>query len=95
MRMPGFTAEAACRKRSGCYHQKAGGAGGSRNGARILPAVRTKLYGPKAVKGLCANGGAFWPQGGTTSTYGCMRADGSGIVCGGVTAEQQNSCDTF
>ncbi len=47
------------------------------------------------VQKMCGNTGVFWPEGGTTATYGCMNKDGSGIVCGGVTPKDKKTCDTF
>ena len=46
------------------------------------------------VQGRCAEGGVYWrtsPHG----TYGCMNPDGSGIICGGVTARDKKTCSTF
>jgi hypothetical protein len=42
-----------------------------------------------------AGGGTSWVPGKTGHTSGCMNADGSGVVCGGVTSAQKNSCSTF
>ena len=39
--------------------------------------------------------GFTWGTGPTTATTGCVMSDGSGVVCGGVTGQQQQSCDTF
>jgi len=39
--------------------------------------------------------GAHWSAGGTTATSGCMNKNGHGVVCGGVTDKQKNSCSTF
>jgi len=48
------------------------------------------------VQGRCSgDGDVYWTEGKTGSTYGCLRADGSGIVCGGVTAQQKQTCSTF
>lgn len=41
------------------------------------------------------NGGTTFPKKGASGTFGCIRGDGSGIVCGGVTAKQKKTCDTF
>jgi hypothetical protein len=38
--------------------------------------------------------GVTWARG-EGVTMGCMNSDGSGVVCGGVTAKQQKTCDTF
>ena len=42
-----------------------------------------------------AHGGTTFPKKGANGTFGCMRGDGSGIVCGGVTSKQKKTCDTF
>ncbi len=55
-------------------------------------AERVKLQTQKQVKAGC--GGVYFPPSGA-GVYGCMNNDGSGIVCGGVTQAQKNSCDTF
>jgi hypothetical protein len=48
------------------------------------------------VQGKCSDDGdVYWTEGKTGSTYGCLHADGSGIVCGGVTAQQKQTCSTF
>jgi hypothetical protein len=48
------------------------------------------------VQGKCnGDGDVYWTEGKTGSTYGCLHADGSGIVCGGVTAQQKKTCSTF
>jgi hypothetical protein len=41
------------------------------------------------------NGGVSWPQSGKNQTYGCIDKNGDGLVCGGGSAEQQSTCDTF
>jgi hypothetical protein len=49
-----------------------------------------------SVEGRCgASGGVFFPKTGANSTYGCINKDGSGIVCGGVTAKDKKTCETF
>lgn len=59
-------------------------------------ADRVALQGRDKVQGKCGtSGGTYWSEGKTGHTYGCMNPDGSGIVCGGVTKDQKNSCDTF
>jgi hypothetical protein len=53
------------------------------------------LQSQSKVKRSCQNeGDVSWVKG-TGHTYGCMHADGSGIVCSGVTNAQKNSCSTF
>src|SRR5688572_17686787 len=50
----------------------------------------------KDVKKSCQDsGGVSFPKTGANSTYGCINKDGSGIVCGGVTAKDKKTCDTF
>ena len=92
MNMPGFTAEVTLYKRSARYYQKAGDV----NRAGILPALRIDSPGHTRIRNLCRqHGGTYWSEGKTTATYGCMLPNGSGIVCGGVTSDQKNTCDTF
>jgi hypothetical protein len=51
---------------------------------------------PDVVEGHCGeSGGVHFPKTGPNSTYGCINEDGSGIVCGGVTAKDKRTCDTF
>lgn len=51
---------------------------------------------PDAVEGRCnESGGVSFPKTGPNSTYGCINGDGSGIVCGGITAKDKRTCDTF
>lgn len=58
--------------------------------------VSIKDHSKDKVQGKCdGEGDVFWTQGKTGHTYGCMHADGSGIVCSGVTAAQKKTCDTF
>ncbi len=49
-------------------------------------------HGKKQVKDSCQ--GAYWPTSGG-GTYGCVNPDGSGIICGGVTAHDKKTCGTF
>ena len=47
------------------------------------------------VQGRCGtSGGTFWPSS-AGGTYGCMNPDGSGIVCGGMTPKDKQTCSTF
>lgn len=58
--------------------------------------VSIKGHNHDQVQGKCSgDGDVYWTEGKTGSTYGCLHADGSGIVCGGVTAQQKNTCSTF
>lgn len=50
---------------------------------------------PDAVEGRCFEKGVYFPKTGPNSTYGCMYDDGSGIVCGGKTKKDKETCDTF
>lgn len=76
--------------------------------AAILPFVAIGLIAESAmaktipvksqqeVKKSCKDsGGVSFPKTGPNSTYGCINKDGSGIVCGGVTAKDKKTCDTF
>jgi len=49
----------------------------------------------KAFTACDSNGGVSWPQSAESPTYGCIDKDGHGLVCGGGTAEQKATCDTF
>jgi hypothetical protein len=58
--------------------------------------VSIKNHSQSKVKGSCGgDGDVYWVPGSTGHTYGCMHGDGSGIVCGGVTAAQKKTCSTF
>ena len=49
-----------------------------------------------AALSKCSKGGGLnFTQSATSQTWGCLAADGHGIVCGGETAEQKKTCDTF
>ncbi len=64
--------------------------------AESAMAETVPLQSRDKVQGKCGtSGGTYWTEGKTGKTYGCMNPDGSGIVCGGVTKDQKNSCDTF
>ena len=49
----------------------------------------------KAQNDCVKNGGVEWPQSAESPTYGCIDKNGHGLVCGGGTAEQKATCDTF
>lgn len=49
----------------------------------------------KASSSCARGGGLTFTQSGTSKTYGCLAADGHGIVCGGETQEQKKTCDIF
>ena len=60
--------------------------------AEQIPAPKS----PDVIEGRCGtSGGLYFPKTGPNSTYGCINEDGSGIVCGGVTAKDKKTCDTF
>jgi len=64
--------------------------------AALAETVSIKDHSKDRVQGKCSgDGDVFWVQGKSGHTYGCMHADGSGIVCSGVTAAQKKTCDTF
>jgi hypothetical protein len=64
--------------------------------AALAETVPIKEHNKDKVQGKCSGeGDVFWVQGKTGHTYGCMHADGSGIVCSGVSPEQKKTCDTF
>ena len=62
-------------------------------GSGIAERISIKGHNPDQVAGHC--NGTTWPKTGANSTYGCMNEDGSGIVCGGVSASDKKTCDTF
>jgi hypothetical protein len=55
--------------------------------------ISIKGHGPGQVKAGCGKGGASFPPN-DNGVYGCLRADGSGIVCGG-TGKDAKTCDTW
>ncbi len=58
--------------------------------------ISIKGHNQDQVQGKCSgDGDVFWIPGKSGKTYGCLHADGSGIVCGGVTADDKKTCDTF
>ena len=58
--------------------------------------VAIKGHNHDQVQGKCSgDGDVYWTEGKEGSTYGCLHADGSGIVCSGVTAQQKKTCSTF
>lgn len=57
--------------------------------------VPVKGNSKKEVKSRCdESGGTYWPSS-AGGTYGCVNPDGSGIICGGVTAHDKKTCGTF
>jgi hypothetical protein len=64
--------------------------------AALAEVVSIKDHNKDKVQGKCSgDGDVYWVEGKSGHTYGCMHADGSGIVCGGVSKEQKKTCDTF
>jgi hypothetical protein len=61
--------------------------------AKRIPA-NSKASG-KAFTDCNNNGGVSWPQTATNPTYGCFDKNGNGLICGGGTAEEKTTCDTF
>ena len=55
--------------------------------------ISIKGHTQDKVMGKCD--GVSWPKTGKDTTYGCLNDDGSGIVCGGVTADDKKTCDTW
>ena len=47
------------------------------------------------LKSRCADEGGTFFRGNRGGSYGCMLQDGAGVVCGGLTQAQKNSCSTF
>jgi len=65
-------------------------------GAALAETVPIAGHSKDKVQGKCSgDGDTFWTQGKSGQTYGCMHADGSGIVCGGGKSDQKKTCDTF
>lgn len=94
--MPGFTAARALDSNGTHHRQRARVMDSSGVGDAIEPAMRIQRRSHRRVRRDCgAGGGVYWSEGPTTATYGCMYPDGSGIVCGGRTRAEDNSCDTF
>jgi hypothetical protein len=64
--------------------------------AALAETVSIKDHSKDKVQGKCSgDGDVFWANAGTGHTYGCMHADGSGIVCSGASKAQKKTCDTF
>ena len=64
--------------------------------AGLVQAEQVPAQKPDGVEGKCnESGGVFFPKTGPNSTFGCINEDGSGIVCGGITAKNKRTCDTF
>jgi hypothetical protein len=55
--------------------------------------IGIKGHNPDQVQGKCEGGTYFGPS--DKGTYGCLGADGSGIVCGGKGDNYANTCDTW
>src|SRR5262245_60312649 len=55
----------------------------------------TLAQGKSIMNSCAAGGGTSWTPGSTGHTSGCMNKDGSGVVCGGFTKQQQKTCSTF
>jgi hypothetical protein len=48
-----------------------------------------------AVEGKCSgDGDVFFPPS-AAGVYACLKKDGSGVVCGGVTDDFKKTCDTW
>jgi hypothetical protein len=56
--------------------------------------ISIKGHGPDAVKSSCGAGGAYFPPN-DSGVYGCLRKNGSGIVCGGTGDNYSKTCDTW
>lgn len=64
--------------------------------ADLAMANQIPLKSPEEIENSCKDSsGVTFPKTGPTSRYGCIKKDGSGIVCGGVTANDRKTCDTF
>lgn len=60
-------------------------------------AERIKVNSPAATSAFkaCTSGGSHIVVQEPAGVKSCINRDGSGIVCGGKTAEQKGTCDTF
>lgn len=57
--------------------------------------ISIKENGPQELKAKCdAAKGTFMPPN-SDGSYGCVNRQGHGAYCGGVTAKQKKTCDTF
>jgi hypothetical protein len=69
-------------------------------GVAAAKEVSIKGHRPSQVKAAC--NGVFMPPSDANGSYsdangsyGCLNKNGSGIYCGGDTAQQQRTCSTF
>jgi hypothetical protein len=93
--IPGFAAEAALQSRSTSQYQRRVGVD-SMGRTGVTPAKEIALMSPRVVRSFCREmGGRSFSAVKGASTYGCVLKDDHGVVCGGVTKDQQNSCSTF
>lgn len=94
--LPGFTAALSLDQGGTHYGQRVVEVTPSLDGGGVVPALRiSRLHHWQVQQSCMRAGGSYWSEGRTTATYGCIRPDGSGVVCGGLTQDQANSCDTF
>lgn len=91
--MPGFTAIEALDSRD-TQGPPVRGLHAPRAHDAIVPAL-PRQHHAKVRQDCLDAGGLYWSEGKTGFTYGCIRPDGHGIVCGGRTKAQENSCDVF
>lgn len=56
--------------------------------------ISIKGHSPGSVKNSCGAGGAYFAPS-ENGVYGCLRKDGSGIVCGGTGDNYSKTCDTW
>lgn len=62
----------------------------------VAKEVSIKGHSRSDVKSGCSgDGDVGWYSGTKYGTYGCVKADGSGIVCGGYTPHYKKTCSTF
>ena len=67
-------------------------------GSNSVMAETVKLGSTEAKNTMSSckgTGGVTFPKTGPNSTFGCISADGSGIVCGGVKKSDKTTCDIF
>jgi hypothetical protein len=62
--------------------------------AFVTPAAAAPLQKPDQIRGSCSGDDAYFPPD-SSGAYGCLKKDGSGIVCGGWSDENKKTCETW
>jgi hypothetical protein len=58
------------------------------------PAPAAPLQKPDQIRGSCSGDDGYFPPD-SSGAYGCLKKDGSGIVCGGSSDENKKTCETW